>query len=37
MTPVDTAVELPKTEIWVQAKEFLCCSFIFTYLSDLNT
>jgi hypothetical protein len=35
---VDTSVEWPKTESWGWAEGFfLCCSFIFTYLSNLNT
>jgi len=37
MIPVDTSVECKKPEIWDLAKDFLCCSFIFNYLSRLNT
>jgi hypothetical protein len=36
MIPVDTLVEWPKTEIQGWVKYLLCCSFIFTYLSQLN-
>jgi hypothetical protein len=36
MIPVNTLVEWPKTEIQGRAKCLLCCSFIFTYLSQLN-
>jgi len=36
MIPVDTSVEWPKTEIQGWAKCLLCCSFIVTYLSQLN-
>jgi hypothetical protein len=36
MIPVDSLVEWPKTEIQGRAKCLLRCSFIFTYLSQLN-